>query len=294
MTAFTGEVFSKVIAASLKNNKGNAVGRIVNRQFFTEELKADKANFFMVDKNVDGEGISNTISIPLDTQLEFETKLPEEAILKSEFDLIKGFTEYGTDEMVIQKNEKFLTTISSGGNAVTGGTLTIDTLAKELASIRRQMVENNTLNADGTYSFMSIIEVGTVPTFLTEPVFKVDGKRFQIKWDIGYPFLVVSPDVYQLIVQSLIESNGHAHINNFSLYFGGFEIIVDSDCKTTAECDCFAITHNCVAEAFTAAKIKEIDDQDEFAQLLKGILFYGCVIYKPENLLKVTFESITL
>lgn len=317
MTAFTTEIWSKTLLANLKDASGGFSGRIVNHNFHNAGgTKADAVKVIVPTLSVIGtsaetglamptgygDAASSTITINLDTPIKYALGIPWDLQLKTEHDVIQGYRMAAEDICVrIRNNQVFAALQASASIPVITGTAAAptyvnkDNILDQLDAFRVQLMKTGAIMEFGTYRFVDTESHGESVSELAgeQTPFEMDGQEVpgvlagQVK--TALPALGVPAALYQLIISAATKAGELTQNKEFYGHvpvIRGFEICLDENLNQMGATSnkhllMYAGTRNLVTEAMTDSRSEVIPDQNNYKDILRGLIVYGCAVTNP-------------
>ena len=313
MTAFTTEIWSKTLLANLKDASGGFAGRIVNHNFHNpggtkadavkvilptlSVISTEAANGMKMPTTV-GDAASSTITLNLNTPIKYAIGIPWDLQLKTEHDVIQGYRMAAEDVCVRIRNNQVQAALDAASIPVVTGTAAAPTYVNKdnildyLDAFRVQLMKTGAIMEFGTYRFVDTESHAESQSELAgqqEP-FEMDGQNVpgvlsgQVKTSL--PALGVPSALYQLILGAATKSGELTQNKEFYGHvpvIRGFEICLDENLdKMSAASNkhllMYAGTRNLVTEAMTDSRSEIIPDQNNYKDILRGLIVYGCAV----------------
>lgn len=312
MTAFTTERWADKMLLTLKEAKGGFAGRIVNHNFHNpggdkaDAVKVINPNLKVVNflstagysMPTVNDAASTTLTINLDKPLRYAVGLPWEMQLKTEHDIEKGYRLTCEDQMIQQRNALIQAALEAAasiptisGTAASPTALTVSNVLSEISKFRVQFMKTGAIMENGTYRFVDV-ETQENVSELAEGQTPLDGGGQEVPGVLGaqvrtaLPVLAVDSTIYSLIIEAATKSGELTQNKEFYGHvpvIRGFELVLDEALNHSGDTSnkyhgMFAGTRNLITEAFTASRAEVIPDQENFRDILRGMIVYGCAV----------------
>lgn len=312
MTAFTTERWADKMLLTLKEAKGGFAGRIVNHNFHNpggdkaDAVKVINPNLKVVNflstagysMPTVNDAASTTLTINLDKPLRYAVGLPWEMQLKTEHDIEKGYRLTCEDQMIQQRNALIQAALDAAatipaisGSATSPTALTVSNVLSEISKFRVQFMKTGAIMENGTYRFVDV-ETQENVSELAEGQTPLDGGGQEVPGVLGaqvrtaLPVLAVDSTIYSLIIEAATKSGELTQNKEFYGHvpvIRGFELVLDEALNHSGDTSnkyhgMFAGTRNLITEAFTASRAEVIPDQENFRDILRGMIVYGCAV----------------
>ena len=318
MTAFTTELWAKTLLANLKTAEYGFAARIVNHNFHNAGgTRADAVKVILptldavVTDTTAGyamptgykDAASTTITINLNKPLKYAIGLPWEMQLKTEHDITAGFKMTAEDIVVRLRGAQVNATLDAdtnikviSGTAVAPTAVTKANILDILSKARVQLMKSGAIMEYGTYRFVdteaqeNVSEQALDGTPMEnegeQPVGILGGQT-----KTALPVCGVDAATYELIINAATEAG---ELTQNKEFFGhvpvvrGFEIVLDNSFDRTLNDQGTAATNphhviyfgtrNLITEAMTDSRSEVIPDQNNYRDILRGYIVYGCAV----------------
>lgn len=315
MTAFTTELWDKTLLFNLKSADYGFAARIVNHNFHNPGgTKADSVKVLRPGLAAIGTAVtsgyamptfgdvsSETITINLNTPLKYAVGIPWEVQLKTEHDVIAGYAMSAGDTLIrlrgIQVNAALdgaATIPIVTGTAAAPTVVNATNILSILSKFRTQLMKTGAILEYGTYRFVDTEEKqNTSEQALDGTPMEVDGEQpagilgAQVK--TALPVLGCPAEIYDLIIEAATKAGELTQNKEFYGHVPvvrGFEIVLDESFNHMSDSTnkhnvIYAGTRNLVTEAMTDSKSEVIPDQNNYRDILRGMIVYGCAVTQP-------------
>lgn len=315
MTAFTTEEWSRTLLFNLKNADYGFAARIVNHNFHNPGgTKADAVKVMRpllspigtsttndYSMPTFGNASSETLTINLNTPLKYAIGIPWEVQLKTEHDVIAGYRMSAEDILVSLRGKAVNAAIATEATIpVVSGTqsaptyVTKDNILDILSKGYVQLMKTGAILEFGKYRFVDTEEKeNTAELALDATPMESDGEQpagilgNQVK--TALPVCGCSADIYELIINAATQAGELTQTREFYGHvpvIRGFEIVMDESLNhmsdtTNKHHAIYMGTRNLVTEAMTDSRSEVIPDQDNYRDLLRGYIVYGCAVVQP-------------
>lgn len=317
MTAFTTEEWSRTLLFNLKTADYGFAARIVNHNFHNPGgTKADAVKVMRPLLNPIGTSITNdykmpttfkdasseTLTINLNTPLKYAIGIPWEVQLKTEHDVIAGYRMAAEDMLVRLRGAAVNTAIATDATIpVISGTqsaptyVTKDNILDILSKGYVQLMKTGAILEFGKYRFVDTEEKeNTAELALDATPMEADGEQpagilgNQVK--TALPVCGCPADIYELIINAATQAGELTQTREFYGHvpvIRGFEIVMDESLNhmsddTNKYSAIYMGTRNLVTEAMTDSRSEVIPDQDNYRDLLRGYIVYGCAVVQSQ------------
>lgn len=315
MTAFTTELWSKTLLFNLKDANYGFAARVVNHNFHNPggtkadsvkvlqpglaSIKTDTAAGYAMPTLADA--TSTTITINLNTPLKYAVGIPWEVQLKSEHDVIAGYSMSAGDILVRLRGAQVNAALDAESTIpiVTGTAAAPTAVSKAnildyISKFRTQLMKTGAILEFGKYRFVDTEEKeNTSELALDGTPMEVDGEQpagilgGQVK--TALPVLGCPADLYDLIINAATEAGELTQDREFYGHVPvvrGFEIVMDESFNHMSDATnkhllVYAGTRNLVTEAMTDSRSEVIPDQNNYRDILRGFIVYGCKVTQP-------------
>jgi len=316
MTAFTTELWNKTLLFNLKSADYGFAARVVNHNFHNPGgTKADAVKVIQPDltkiatATTAGDAMPTTVNdvasivttINLSTPLKYAIYIPWEVQLKTEYDVIAGFSMAAEDVIVRERGKLVNAAIEASSDIpVVAGTaaaplaVTKDNILEVLSKARVQLMKTGAILEFGKYRFVDTEEKENTSELALDGTPMENGGEqpagilgSQVK--TALPVCGVDADTYELIMNTATEAGELTQDKEFYGHvpvIRGFEIVMDNSLdQSTAETNphhkIYFATKNLVTEAMTDSRSEVIPAESKYSDLLRGMIVYGCAVVQP-------------